>query len=253
MAEQNPSELSGPTLSRLASRCRVVVLDQVPSTNDFALGLRDPVEPTVVLARRQTKGRGRFRRAWYSDDTSLCFTLLLDRSQSGFPNVLLPQLAGLALCRAVKATTGAEPLIRWPNDVMLGERKLAGILCEARGSAVAVGCGVNVNQPSFPDSLPEAVSLFIATGRAHDRLALLEACVSEMFAVIDQATQGNTAGLLTALKQYSCILHRRVEVKTLLRTHVGTCLDLDSEGRIVLRTDPGRLVMLSAGQVRRLR
>jgi len=253
MAEQGTSELPGPVLSRLATLCRVVVLDQVSSTNDFALGLRDSAEPTVVLARRQTKGRGRFRRDWYSDDASLCFSVLFHRAVPGFPSVLLPHLAGLALCRAVKATAGTDPLIRWPNDVMLGDRKLAGILCEARGSAVAVGCGLNVNQKSLPDSLPEAVSLLMATGRTHDRLALFETCVREILAVVDQATRGDRETLLAALKQCSAILHRRVEVKTLLRTHVGTCIDLDSDGRIVLRTEPGRLVLLSAGQVRRLR
>jgi BirA family biotin operon repressor/biotin-[acetyl-CoA-carboxylase] ligase len=248
------TELPGEALSRLAGYGRVAILDRVTSTNDFALALRDETaEPAIVLARSQTRGRGRFHRTWYSDDASLCFSLLLSRRDQGFPDALLSQLAGLALCRAVEATSGAKPLIRWPNDMMLGDRKLAGILCEARGSKVAVGFGLNVNQTGFPESLPDAISLLMATGRTCDRLALLEACVRETLTVVRQAASGEKESLLAEIKGRSSILHHRVEVKTLLRTHIGTCIDLDTEGRIVLRTDPGRLVVLGAGQVRRLR
>ncbi|MEO0078445.1 MAG: biotin--[acetyl-CoA-carboxylase] ligase [candidate division WOR-3 bacterium] len=253
MTEPAPTELPGPLLSRLAACARVVVLDQVGSTNDYALGLRAAGEPAVVLARHQTRGRGRFRRHWYSDDASLCFSLLLCRDHPDFPGSLITHIAGLAACRALESTTGTKPLIRWPNDIMLGEKKIAGILCEARGNGVAVGFGINVNQPSFPENLPDATSLLMATGQTFDKLVLLEACVKETFAALDQAVKDQGAALLTQLKERSAILHRRVEVKTLLRTHIGTCIDIDREGRLVLRTDSGKVLSLSAGDVRRLR
>jgi biotin-(acetyl-CoA carboxylase) ligase len=132
------------------------------------------------------------------------------------------------------------------------EKKLAGLLCEGRCGAVAVGIGLNVSQESFPEDLPEAGSLFLATGCKSDPLELLQSFCGRLTDLLSRAASGDTGPLLAAVKERSATLHRRVEVQTLLRRHVGTVVDLDAEGRIVLRTDPGRLVVLNAGQVRRL-
>jgi len=75
----------------------------------------------------------------------------------------------------------------------------------------------------------------------------------EMFAGIEQTSKGDSAEVLADIKKRSSLMHRRVEVQTLLRKHVGTVIDLDSEGRVVLRTDSGRLVVLSAGDARKVR
>lgn len=246
--------IPGELLSRLTRFGRVVLLDTVASTNDHALSLASGHEPAVVVARRQTRGRGRFRRPWYSDDESLTFSLLLSKDAPGLPRAgLIVHVAGLALCNAIERATGLKPLIRWPNDVMHRDVKLAGILCEGRRSAIAIGVGLNVNQTTFPEDVHDAGSLRTATGREWDRFELLEGFLKEMLGLLAEAGKGETAGLLSALKERSAVLGRRVEVATLLRRHVGTVIDLDSEGRIVLRTDAGRLLVLGAGQVRRLR
>lgn len=246
-----PTELPGPILARLARFGRVHLLDTVTSTNDYALALADRHEPAVVIARRQTRGRGRLRRPWYSDDNSLTFSLLI------FPTdpaqiATLTSIIGLALARALSAATGIEARIRWPNDITVKDRKLCGILCERRRDAIAVGVGLNVNQTEFPPELPEAVSLLQLTGRPHDGLALLEPVLDEFSTLLAAVTTDGTGELVKELKERSAVLHRRVEVTTLLRRHVGTVVDLDCEGRIVLRTDSGRIVVLAAGQVRRL-
>jgi BirA family biotin operon repressor/biotin-[acetyl-CoA-carboxylase] ligase len=248
------TEVSGERLAGLARFGSVHLLDQVESTNDYALGLAGKGTAAIVLARRQTKGRGRFHRRWFSDDKSLCASLLLFTNVPDFPRPsLLVHLAGLALAHAVEQTTGVATQIRWPNDIIIGDKKLAGILCEGRGSAVGVGIGLNLNQQSLPEDLPDAVSLRMVTGREWDKFYLLENFLREMFANTEQAGKGDPARVLADIKQRSSIMHRRVEVRTLLRKHVGTVVDLDSEGRIVLRTDSGRLAVLGAGDVRRLR
>jgi len=248
------SEVTGERLASLARYGSVHLQDEVGSTNDYALGLAGKHATAIVIARRQTKGRGRFRRQWFSDDASLTASLLLFTNVPDFPHPsLLVHLAGLALCRAVEQTAGLATQVRWPNDVVIGDKKLAGILCEGRRNAVAVGIGLNLNQVSLPEDLPDAESLSMATGRQWDKFYLLENFLREVFASVEQSGKGDTAQILADIKQRSAIMHRRVEVHTLLRKYVGTVIDLDSEGRVVLRTDSGRLVVLSAGEVRRLR
>lgn len=248
------TEISGERLAGLTRYGSVHLLDEVGSTNDCALSLAAKHITAIVVARRQTKGRGRFRRQWFSDEASLTASLLLFTDAPDFPHPsLLTHLAGLALSRAVEGTAGLATEIRWPNDIIYKDRKLAGILCEGRRSAVAVGIGLNVNQESFAENLPEAGSLRMATGRQWDRFVVLEIFLREMFAGIDRTGKGESAQVLAEIKQRSALMHRRVEVQTLLRKHVGTVIDLDAEGRIVLRTDSGRLILLGAGDVRRLR
>jgi BirA family transcriptional regulator, biotin operon repressor / biotin---[acetyl-CoA-carboxylase] ligase len=247
------TEVAGETLARLASYGSVHLLDEVGSTNDHALSLAGKRTTAIVVARRQTKGRGRFRREWFSDEGSLTASLLLftDRPDFSRPSFLI-HLAGLALARAVEQTAGLPTQIRWPNDLIIGDKKLAGILCEGRRRAVAVGIGLNVNQEQFPEELPDAVSLSMATGKRWDKFYLLENFLREMFSNIEQTGKGESAQVVAEIKRRSSIMHRRVEVRTLLRRHVGTVIDLDAEGRIVLRTDSGRLVVLSAGDARRV-
>jgi BirA family biotin operon repressor/biotin-[acetyl-CoA-carboxylase] ligase len=247
------TEVAGERLAELARHGGVHLLDQVSSTNDYALHLASRHTTTVVVARRQTKGRGRFRRSWYSDDDSLTASLLLHTNVPDFPQPsFLTHLAGLALGRAIDAVAELTVYVSWPNDIVCNGKKLAGILCEQRGHAVAVGVGLNVNQERFPQELPDAGSLRMATGQSWDRFLLLEAFLREMFGCVERAGKGDTAHVLTDIRSRSAIIQRRVEVQTLLRKHVGTVVDFDAEGRLVLRTDSGRLVVLGVGDVRKL-
>jgi BirA family biotin operon repressor/biotin-[acetyl-CoA-carboxylase] ligase len=249
-----PLTASGELLSGLACFGRLHLLETVESTNEFALALASTGEPAVVVARRQTRGKGRYQRDWFSNEDSLTFSHLVFATKPDFPAAgAIPQLAGFALCCAISEKADISARIRWPNDIVYRDRKLAGILCEARRSAVAVGVGLNVNQTSFPETLPEALSLRQATGRTFDKLELLRAFLETMAVCIDKAGKGQMTQLIEEIRGRSAILHRRVEVKTMLRTHIGTVVDLDSDGRIVLRTDAGRVMAFNAGQVRELR
>jgi BirA family biotin operon repressor/biotin-[acetyl-CoA-carboxylase] ligase len=249
------SHIPGELLARLARFGRIYVLDSIPSTNTYALDLAEKEEPAVVIAQNQTHGRGRFRRHWFSNTDSLTFSLLLFRSPEDPPSKppQLTQLAGLAVCRAIEDVTGLEPLIRWPNDVVCSGKKLAGMLCEQRGNAIVVGMGVNVNQPEFPEELPEAGSLRMLSGRPWERLEILERTLEHFTHGLAAIQEERWPELLLQIKNRSGVLHRRVEVRTLFRRHIGTVVDIDPEGRIVLRTSNGRLVIVSSGQARTLR
>lgn len=254
MAEEQA--IPGELLARFTRFGRVYLLDTVGSTNDYAFSLAAQGEPAVIVARRQTKGRGRFRRHWFADDNSLIFSLLLF-TEPGFPQpAAVTQVAGLALCRAIETgvqTVKPPALLRWPNDVVIDNKKVAGILCEQRGTALVVGVGVNVNQRQLPENLPEAGSLFTVYGQVCDKMRLLDLFLENFFQLLTQMKKGNSQSVWDEIRQRSAIINHRVEVKTLLRRHLGTVIDIDDEGRIVLRSDSGRLVVLNSGQVRQLR
>ncbi len=253
-------QIPGELLNRIARFGRVYFLDTVTSTNDYAFSLSGKQEPAIVIARNQTKGRGRFRRHWFASEGSLISSILLFPQPGTFAPPAVTQVAGLALCRAIEQLIASfpqnpllpRPVLRWPNDVLVNEKKVAGILCEQKGRALVVGIGVNVNQTTLPQNLPEAGSLRLSYQQEFNHLILLETTLSEFFSAL-QRLEKDARSVWQDIRDRSAIIHRRVEIRTILRRHIGTVLDIDDEGRVVLRTDSGRLLVFSAGQVRQLR
>jgi BirA family transcriptional regulator, biotin operon repressor / biotin---[acetyl-CoA-carboxylase] ligase len=152
--------------------------EHVGSTSSTQLLLGpDAPEGALVVAEEQTAGRGRLGRRWFAPaGTSLLCSLQL---RPDTPTERLPELtavAARACADAIAALTGLEPALKFPNDVLVGARKVAGILAEARDGRVVLGVGINVNVPA--DELPEdvdrpATSLLVETGRELDRAELL--------------------------------------------------------------------------------
>ena len=149
-------------------------VDRCASTQRLVVGAP---EGAVVVTEEQTEGRGRLGRRWHARaGTSILCSLALE------PPVEAPRLpelslvAGLACAEAIAAVTGLEPRIKFPNDVLIGSRKVAGILAEAREGQVVLGIGINVN--ASHEELPgdvetPATSLLVETGAAVDRVELL--------------------------------------------------------------------------------
>lgn len=150
-------------------------VESTPSTQLLLSG--DAPEGALVVADEQTAGRGRLGRSWLAPaGTSLLCSLQL---RPAVAPERLPELTGVAsraCAEAIATLTGLEPVLKFPNDVLVGGRKVAGILAEARENRVVLGMGVNVNVPA--DALPQAVdrpatSLLVETGHEVDRAELL--------------------------------------------------------------------------------
>jgi BirA family biotin operon repressor/biotin-[acetyl-CoA-carboxylase] ligase len=140
------------------------------STMDDARILVDggAVNGTVVSCGFQKKGRGRFvERVWVSERSkNLCATLILMKEKTTFTGAMVPLLTGLALSLCIENTLGVHTTVKWPNDIMFGRKKIAGVLCESYCRAVLAGFGVNCNQEKFTGSIAAAAtSLRIITGR----------------------------------------------------------------------------------------
>ena len=174
--------------------------DILPSTNDEATAPQY-VEGDIILAQRQTAGRGQRGHTWESrEGENLTFSLLLEPLfLSPSEQFLISECVALGVCDAL-LHYGIEVQIKWTNDIYIGDRKLAGILIEHKlqGSALArtgAGIGLNVNQKAFSDDLPNPISMAQTTGREFDREEVLQTVTTSLMARYEQLREGGAKEL----------------------------------------------------------
>jgi BirA family transcriptional regulator, biotin operon repressor / biotin---[acetyl-CoA-carboxylase] ligase len=243
------------------------VTGRTGSTNaDLLARARDGAPQGVVLAaEEQVAGRGRMGRTWVTPPrAALMFSLLV--RPDGVPPARrgwLPLLTGVAVAEAVTATATVETRLKWPNDVLAGDAKLAGILAEASGGAVVVGVGLNVSAepaelpPPGPGALP-ATSLRVAGARTLDREPLLLAILAGFERWYQAWRQAggdpDRSGLRAAYTRCSATIGRPVRAELpggqLLS---GRAVGVDSDGRLLVRASSGPEVPVAAGDVVHLR
>jgi BirA family biotin operon repressor/biotin-[acetyl-CoA-carboxylase] ligase len=235
---------------------KIIVLDTVTSTMDeaFRLGMENCPEGTVVCAESQTKGRGRLGRAWTSPKyKGLYFSIVLR------PSIPLNQLAQLTLMSAVALTEAIEdisklkPLIKWPNDILWENHKLAGILTELRAESdqvkfVVVGIGLNVNT-SLNQLTPGATSLKVAAKHSFDRAQVFQCILCSMERGYLKLLNQDFAGVIEEWKKRSATLNKRVRITDSVGTIEGQAIDLDEDGALLIRKDNGCIYKKSAGDV----
>jgi BirA family biotin operon repressor/biotin-[acetyl-CoA-carboxylase] ligase len=235
---------------------------ELPSTSDRAKELADDgaEHGEVVIAEAQTAGRGRRGRVWTSPPgRNLAFSVVLrpDLPPARAPEVTL--VASVAICDALRQA-GVAAGIKWPNDVLVGGRKIAGILTELAAEPdrvhwVVVGVGVNVNARAedFPAELRgEATSLLLERGVATPRALFAAACLTALEEWLDRHAEEGFGAVRAAWRERSVTLGREVSVQADGRVVVGTAEDLDEDGALLVR-DAAGLQRILAGDVTLLR
>jgi BirA family transcriptional regulator, biotin operon repressor / biotin---[acetyl-CoA-carboxylase] ligase len=217
---------------------------EVSSTMDIAREMARKGAPhfSVVIAGRQTSGRGRLRRTWYSDDGGLYFTLILRPVIPLQWSFRVNFAASLALCRTVRRLTGLNAAVKWPNDILIDGKKLSGMLSEMETEAemvsfITVGIGINVNNDPT-DHEPNACSLQNLLGKPVSRKEILARFLDEYQAYLDGAND-NLEKAIPEWKALNCTLGRRVSVITPLETSTGRALDIDAAGALILELPDG--------------
>ncbi|HET7039267.1 MAG TPA: biotin--[acetyl-CoA-carboxylase] ligase [Gemmatimonadales bacterium] len=238
----------GLPTSALSARLRtpgLVCLAAVGSALDelHRLAADDAPAGTAVLADRQTRGRGRQGRAWESPAGQGVWLAYLMRPQAMETGVLALR-AGLAVARAVEAL-GPRPRIKWPNDVMLGDRKLAGVLCEARWSGgrpawVALGIGINVTGP-LPDEL-RRVGATLDEAVSAGRVDLLEHLMPLLHGLSGCAE-------LEPCERQALAARDWLAGRRLSEPVAGTPRGLDAQGALLVETENG-MQRLTGGTIR---
>jgi BirA family biotin operon repressor/biotin-[acetyl-CoA-carboxylase] ligase len=226
--------------------------DSLDSTNRYVLdeARRGAPEGLVAVADYQTAGRGRRGRGWVAPPgASLLVSVLLRPSLPLERTPVVSMACGAAMAQAVTRVAGFTPGLKWPNDLVVGDRKLAGILAERDGDAVVVGVGVNVEWNDFPPEIAEtATACNLEAGHAVDRRALLDAFLAELdtrYADLDTVTAEYRSRLDT--------LGRRVRVERSGDALVGRAVDVGDAGQLVVEDDRGDTAEVHVGDVVHLR
>jgi BirA family biotin operon repressor/biotin-[acetyl-CoA-carboxylase] ligase len=244
--------------------CPVLRLGEVDSTNRYALQHIDTLsDRQIIVADRQTAGYGRFGRAWIScGPANLYMSVILKPAK---PHRDLKTLQALSLYASLKLCEllldyGVDAGIKWPNDVLVYGRKIAGILGEAvfRGDRLAgyvLGMGVNLNMTDRElESIDRpATSVNLITGKEVDRELFLNGFLQAFFEGYAGFLAGGFPTIRDAYVKRCGFLGKRVAVRVSNRTFSGTALSLSNEGALVLRADTGETLTLTAGEVSLLR
>ena len=215
------------------------------STQDL-LGPADP-EGAVVVADEQTAGRGRQGRRWSAPAGKAILSSILLRPPSDRRQPELSLVAGVAVADAVEEALGLSAQIKWPNDVLVNRKKVAGILAEARDGAVVLGIGVNVNQRREelpPDVKTPAASLFTTDGVERAREPILARILARLEHHYDLWRAGGLDAIYVDLGSRDFLRGRRVAVDGV----VGTALMIDRLGRLEIEVD-GERRTIESGEV----
>lgn len=238
--------------SRFSFPVSVFCEDQVDSTNEWAKreALQGAPSWSLFIAESQTRGKGRKGRSWFSlPGKSLTFSLLIRPNLSlwsGFTS--LPLVCGLAVSLALEEE-GLEPEIKWPNDVLIDGKKVAGILVEGDFEAevlryVVIGVGLNVNllREDFPEDLRlTATSLLEVSLKKHHRLFLLENLLNKLSKYLGHwEREANLASLYPELKKRLATLGKRVKIAVSDKVLEGLAEDIDLDGSLWINSEGER-------------
>jgi BirA family biotin operon repressor/biotin-[acetyl-CoA-carboxylase] ligase len=252
-------DIIGPLVSGTLFSAKIRHYFRVGSTNATAMEAAAAGEPegSVFFAEQQTAGRGRGGNAWESAPSDGIYCSVILRPQlSPADALLLSLIAGIAVAEAVEQTTGLHPDLRWPNDVLLEERKFCGILTEMNAEAtrvryVVVGIGINVNQPTFAKELePIATSLRLASGHEWSRVQVAAALLKSLdiwYRKLTVGTADSRSAIFQKFEERSSFARSRFVHVDEEGGYEGVTEGLDNRGFLQVRTDRGLRTVLSGG------
>lgn len=256
-----PMEIRWRLKAKVLGR-EIISYRKLDSTNDAAYALAEQGirEGTVVLAEEQAKGRGRHGRTWESPAKGGVYMSCVLRplmAPNEIPKITL--VAAVSVARAIRRCTGLPATIKWPNDILVGGRKVCGILTEMKAEQDAivflvVGIGINVNTPAR--QLPKgATSLREEMRREHgvSRVDLVKKILEELETDYFTLKEKGPAPIIDEWKQLSLMIGSRVRIVLPHRTFEGLAHDLDPDGALVVRLESGTLERVASGDVMMLR
>ena len=233
---------------------RLLIYPELTSTMDAAreqARLKAP-EGTAVIAERQTSGRGRLKRAWHTPEGNIAVSIVLYPPRECLPSLIM--LTSLAVLNGIRDATGLTCQLKWPNDVLIGGKKVCGILIETQArpdrleyAIPGIGINVNMRLADYPDLQPAATSLADEMGKPVSRVAVLQ----HLFTALERLYLDLLAGksLFPMWQDNLATLGRRVFITAGDESQEGTAESVTEDGCLLLRCPDGTLKRITIGDV----
>ncbi|MBO4846710.1 MAG: biotin--[acetyl-CoA-carboxylase] ligase [Lachnospiraceae bacterium] len=234
----------------------IINLDEVDSTNEYLKRMvedgYDSDEMLTVTAQFQTAGKGRRGRQWFSDPgTALMFSVLVKPKLAMDDFSMITLIMAMAVRQSLK-DIDIDPRIKWPNDIVLGEKKICGILTEAllESKRLIVGVGINTNQESIPQELKDsATSILLETDDCVDHDSLLDSILFNFEKLLDRLSEsGDMTDLKSEYEEALVSLDKEVTVLDPTGEFNGTCKGIDNKGQLIVSHE-GQDTYVYAGEV----
>lgn len=215
-------------------------------------------EGTLVVAEAQSEGKGRRGRHWVSPPRmGIYLSLILRPDLEPFNIAQIPIVMGIGVCESISQVTGLQPRIKWPNDVLLEGKKVAGILVEMsaepeRVHYIILGIGINVNTPAsiFPDDLRStATSLAEVAGHPVCRRTLIQRLLPNLESIYNEFKRVGFEALRERWRQWDQTIHSWVEIEDPGSPIVGYALDIDKDGALIIKDQQGEVRRVLSGDV----
>lgn len=239
---------------------KIIYFDSVDSTMDLAskMAAEGAGEGTVICAEEQTKGRGRLGRVWVSPKgQGIYFSVILRPRMALSETATLTLVFAVAVCQAIRMATGLKVFIKWPNDILFQQKKVAGILTELNAETdrinfIILGVGINVHGV-LPDSLKEAACLERPSSTTISRVQLLQEILRQMEKTYALFQRKGFAPIANIWRNLSATLGASVKVVELNKITQGTAIDIDAQGALLIKERNGNIVKKISGDIVHLR
>jgi BirA family biotin operon repressor/biotin-[acetyl-CoA-carboxylase] ligase len=247
------SDITGSLNTRFIGQ-KVLYYPEIDSTMEAARreALWGAQAGTVILADRQTAGRGRLQRAWISPQGCLAFSVILKPNLAYLPCMVM--IASLGVVFAIRSMTGLRPQIKWPNDILLNDKKVCGILIEndirknlLHHCVIGIGINVNIHLTDFPEIISTATSLSDQTGKEFSRQDLLCRCLTEMDTLYQLLP--DTRYLVEQWQKNMLTIGQKVQVTWGDKVITGIAESITPQGNLMVRQSEGKLIEVMAGDV----
>lgn len=246
------------TLSHLNNKDRrLFFFDEISSTNSYSKESDDVVSGDVVIAKTQSQGRGRIGRSFLSDKGGIFMSYLPKENISGDMILSVTGVCGVAVCLAIEKSIGISPDVKWMNDVLVGGKKICGILTEATFSGgqtpnkIIVGIGINANQSksSFGDELSRiATSLFEVTGKEIDLNLLSAEVINQLDEAFLALNSKNIEKYLTEYRDRCITIGKRINVITGDVSREALALSVDDTFGLIVKFEDGAVEAVRSGE-----
>ena len=232
---------------------KIIFLDEIGSTNDYAkdLGKKGAASGTAVITAKQSAGKGRLGRSWDGGEAKDIYLSLLLRPKNGFSGLTL--MAGVCVANVLNKfleDSQEKALIKWPNDVVAGGKKICGILTESGEFGVVVGIGINIGRANFPEELRnKATSLNIVTGKKHDRAEIIKLLLTSLSAYYENFEKSGISSFIEEYRSLCINIGKNVTVHENNTSYKATATGISPDGKLEITLENGEYRILDSGEV----